>query len=150
MSTRAIIGYRNNDGTVMGAYNHSDGYPTHLLREIVAIVERDGFEGASSTLVQYADGWSFVDSTAKEDASNHVLEGYGRFYLDKDDPSLYSDSIEQLVKDSDAQWAYVFDTDARTLEVIDVWGDMKSLVLEESELSDLDFEKLASEFSSPI
>lgn len=149
MSTRAIIGYKNEDGTVTGTYNHGDGYPSHLLNEISDLVERDGFARAASVLVQHANGWSFVDSQAVGDADAQVLEGYGRFYAD-DEAYPYTSSIDELAHNADAQWVYLFDMKAITLEVFDVWGDMKSVVLAEEELVDIDFDSLASEFTSPI
>ena len=51
---------------------------------------------------------------------------------------------------SDAQWVYVFDVDASVVEVIDVWGGMKSVTVSEDELRDLDFEVLGSKFASPV
>lgn len=149
MATRAIIGYKNEDGTVTGTYNHNDGYPRHLLNEISALVERDGFARAASVLVQHANGWSFVDSQAVGDAGAQVLEGYGRFYTD-DETYPYTASIDDLVRGADAQWVYLFDMEDSVLEVFDVWGGMNSVVITEDELADIDFDSLASEFTSPI
>lgn len=149
MATRAVIGYKNEDGTVTGTYNHGDGYPSHLLNEISALVERDGFARAASVLVQHANGWSFVDSQAVGDADAQVLEGYGRFYTD-DETYPYTASIDDLVRDADAQWVYLFDMEDSVLEVFDVWGGMNSVVIVEDELADIDFDSLASEFTSPI
>lgn len=150
MSTRAIIAQKNDDGTVTGTYNHSDGYPSHLLREIAVIVDRDGFARAASTLVQYANGWSSVHSGVLEDKNSNFLEGYGKYYVDAEEEHPYTASIEELVDASDAQWVYVFDVDASVVEVIDVWGDMKSVTIAEDELQDLDFEVLGSKFASPV
>lgn len=150
MSTRAIIALKNNDGTVTGTYNHSDGYPSHLLREIAIIVGRDGLARAASTLVQYANGWSSVHSRALEDKNSNSLEGYGTYYVDAEEEHPYTASIEELVDASDAQWVYVFDVDASVVEVIDVWGGMKSVTVSEDELRDLDFEVLGSKFASPV
>lgn len=150
MSTRAIIALKNNDGTITGTYNHSDGYPSHLLREIAAIVGRDGLTRAASTFVQYANGWSSVHSRALEDKNSNFLEGYGKYYVDSDEEYPCTASIEELVDVSDAQWVYVFDVDASVVEVIDVWGSMKSVTIAEDELRDLDFEVLGSKFESPV
>lgn len=149
MATRAVIGYKNEDGTVTGTYNHNDGYPCHLLDEISALVERDGFARVASVLVQHANGWSFVDSQAVGDAGAQVLEGYGRFYTD-DETYPYTASIDDLVRGADAQWVYLFDMEDSVLEVFDVWGGMNSVVITEEELMDIDFDNLASKFKSQI
>lgn len=149
MATRAVIGYKNEDGTVTGTYNHNDGYPRHLLNEISALVERDGFARAASVLVQHANGWYFVDSQAVGDAGAQVLEGYGRFYTD-DETYPYTASIDDLVRGADAQWVYLFDMEDSVLEIFDVWGGMVSVVITEEELMDIDFDSLAFEFKSSI
>lgn len=150
MFTRAIIALKNNDGTITGTYNHIGGYPSHLLRETAIIVARDGFARVTSTLVQHANGWFSVHSGAFEDKNSNFLEGYGKYHADPEDGYPYTASIEELVDASDAQWVYVFDTDASVVEVIDVRGNMKSVTISKDELQDLDFEVLGSQFESSV
>lgn len=62
MSTRSFVGKINSDGTFKARYVHSDGYPTYLARQLLALVQRDDAEKVLSTVTEEHYGWSSLNA----------------------------------------------------------------------------------------
>lgn len=153
MSTRALIGKINEDGTIITIYNHSDGYVEHLgcvLNENITAENIDeifklgyiSYVGTKEEISELAYSYSnLTDSISK-----HMKAYYDSF---KDIPTtnlcyssanpnentvyVYTDK-KDLNKDLKkyafgAEYVYLFDTSSNKWKYIDVWDSkrMKSL-----------------------
>lgn len=65
MSTRSVIAEPQGDDW-RGRYCHSDGYPSHQLVALHALVRRDGVDVVRKTLLHDHAGWSFIDPAAPD------------------------------------------------------------------------------------
>ncbi len=65
MSTRSAVGVPQGDSW-HGRYVHSDGYPSGVGVEILALVERDGLDAVVRKVTEDRYGWSSLDNTQPE------------------------------------------------------------------------------------
>ena len=61
MSTRSVVAIPYGD-VWRGRYVHSDGYPTHMGRELFVMVQRYSLETVIDVLTQQHYGWSYLDA----------------------------------------------------------------------------------------
>jgi hypothetical protein len=115
MSTRSVIGTVAGD-TWRGRYCHSDGYPSHQLTEILALVRRDGVDKVLKTITEDYYGWSFLTHTAaasdelppsQQDGRFVKVEGYGTAYTTVRNQSAPDDWITADGDTGGAVYAYV-------------------------------------------
>ena len=153
MSTRALIGKINEDGTIITIYNHSDGYVEHLgcvLNENITAENIDeifklgyiSYVGTKEEISELAYSYSnLIDSISKH------MKAYYDSFIDIPNTNLcyssanpnentvyvYADK-KDLNKDLKkyafgAEYVYLFDTISNKWKYIDVWDSkrMKSL-----------------------
>lgn len=119
MSTRAIVGYKRTDGTVVGAWCWNDGYniKKDLERDFTSLVDVNflleaGMFNTIYTEKEYSD---FLEWAKSEniDLSEKIFIPYGRSIIVQDkrhidtEPSEY-ESMEEVM-DQDINIAYVFE-----------------------------------------
>lgn len=115
MSTRSIIATPRGDGW-QGRYFHSDGYPTWNGRVLWELVQRDGLETVTDTLLMKHGGWSTLDNREGHDQLTDYnsdgrfvgVPGYGIAYTSEPHP-LYDMkhgqcSLDDWIKSSDKGW----------------------------------------------
>lgn len=153
MSTRALIGKINEDGTIITIYNHSDGYVEHLgcvLKESITAENIDeifklGYISYVGTKEEISE-LAYSYSNLKDSISKHMKAYYDSF-IDIPNTNLcyssanpnentvyvYADK-KDLNKDLKkyafgAEYVYLFDTISNKWKYIDVWDSkrMKSL-----------------------
>lgn len=127
MSTRSIIAVPAG-GSWRGRYCHSDGYPSHQLRQLLALVARDGLEQVRTTLTETHSGWSYIEADRVDlpsewregDERYAEVPGYGLAYTTKVVALPGNPQYQQISEDewfsfeepaeSDAEWGYVLDS----------------------------------------
>lgn len=95
MSTRAVIAIPDGSGGYYGRYCHSDGYPSHLGREILGTVNHFGGDLAAS--IQYA-----VKPEELGCWSSYANPALGGSWVEDLEHGALLD-----IDDTDAEWAYV-------------------------------------------
>lgn len=143
MSTRSLIAV-NDNGDLRVAYAHSDGYPTHMAKNLATLLEREGFESTVATLIDSDVDWSEIDAHTpdvtgvKPDRSAPYgtagyqahslsfrpkfsnLPGWGVSHPGSGlgiKGTQDADGSIQLTNTAGTQWLYVLDPEARTLSV---------------------------------
>jgi hypothetical protein len=125
MSTRSLLAVPTGD-TWRGRYCHSDGYPSHQLVTLLALVARDGLEPVRAVLTEDNTGWSYLDADPNWQPSDEWRQGDERYALVPGYGLAYTDTVVNLPgysgyqqshaedwfdfdapQDADAQWAYV-------------------------------------------
>ena len=111
MSTRAIVGYKRSDGTVVGAWCWNDGYDikNDLKRDFKSLLDVNFLleAGMFSTIYSKKEYEDFVSWAKKEniDISDKVFTNYGKSIIMQDkhhigrEPGEYKDMEEVLGQD---------------------------------------------------
>lgn len=120
MGTRSILAIPLDNG-FKGRYCHDDGYPSHMARQLHAIVRRDGVETARKVLTEEHNSWGGIYADVERGRtvaaySDAELEsfapGYGRFYDDPDDADWW---VSNDGSDDGTEWAYILNERALTI-----------------------------------
>lgn len=86
MSTNSIIAVPVIPGDIVwkGRYAHWDGYPTHMGKQLWAIIKRDGLDVARKTLTEVNTEWSGINAftVLTINGEDLVIPGYGLTYKD--------------------------------------------------------------------
>lgn len=153
MSTRALIGKINEDGTIITIYNHSDGYVEHLgcvLNENITAENIDeifklgyiSYVGTKEEISELATSYStetgslakhmkayydsFIDIPNTNLCYNSANPNENTVYVYADKKDLNKDLKKYAFG---AEYVYLFDTISNKWKYIDVWDSkrMKSL-----------------------
>lgn len=73
MSTRSAVAVTVGDSW-RGRYVHSDGYPSHLLVTLLALIKRDGREAVVKRLTEDRYGWSSLNSDQPDITSVEIAD----------------------------------------------------------------------------
>lgn len=109
MSTHAYIGRPTDNGSE-GRYLHSDGYPTHALRVLKELVDKNGAETVAARIVDMGN-WSTLEGAKSKFYSWHnnkgnvLVKGYGVTYREPDAELIDGEAVEEF------QWAYILHPD---------------------------------------
>lgn len=77
MSTRSVVGYERENGTVEGTYVHWDGYPEHMIPALTKRFEEIGFEGMKNWIDKGVEGQGFssvLDEKPYDDGNEAWLQ----------------------------------------------------------------------------
>lgn len=119
MSTRAIVGYKRIDGTIVGAWNWNDGYDikNDLKRDFKSLLDVEFIleVGMFSTIYSQKEYEDFVEWAKAEgiDISDKVFTKYGKSIISQDkhhigrEPVEYKDIEDVLAQDINV--AYIFE-----------------------------------------
>lgn len=111
MSTRAIVGFRRSDGTIVGAWNWNDGYDIEddLVRDFKSLMDVHFLLelGMFSTIFSQKEYDDYVAWAHKEDidVSDRVVVKYGKSVILQDkhhldrEPAEYTDLDHALAQD---------------------------------------------------
>lgn len=128
MSTRSIIArIGKNEGEFSGVYNHSDGMPRTqgpVLFQIIASEFKGDLKSALRYLIdEHPAGWSSIIPEHRR-CFCHPENANDPEFRERE-PAL---ACTFTLKDSDAQWLYVFDKENMRLYVRDIRHDSEHIV----------------------
>lgn len=121
MSTRSVIAKPTEHGWV-GRYCHSDGYPEHMVPELMRLVKEKGLDRCIDILINFNAGWSFITDNPtltvgyNDDGRFKVVSNYGIAYTTRKmnifgqadyQQASMDDWIDNLGDSCGAEWAYV-------------------------------------------
>lgn len=120
MSTRSVIAKPTGEGWV-GRYCHSDGYPEHMVPELIRLVKEKGLDRCIDILINFNAGWSYLTPNPaltegyNDDGRFKTVSNYGIAYTTKKmtlhgkpyQQASMDDWIEGNDTDTWCEWAYV-------------------------------------------
>lgn len=120
MSTRAIVGYKRTDGTIIGAWCWNDGYniKNNLKRDFKVLLDVEFIleVGMFSTIYSKKEYEDYIEWSKTEniDISNKIFTPYGKSIIVQDkhhigrEPVHYN-TIEEVLE-QDINVAYIFES----------------------------------------
>ena len=105
MATRSRIGLELNDGSILSAYHHWDGYPEWLGRIL------NTHYNSKDKVAELIDGGDMSSAWTNAGFSNETVEQGPLYYSQRGDdcpPRHDADLCEYLLPDNSEEFAYVF------------------------------------------
>lgn len=119
MSTRAIVGYKRTDGTIIGAWCWNDGYniKNDLKRDFKSLLDVEFIleVGMFSTIFSKKEYEDYIEWSKKEniDISNKIFTSYGKSIIVQDKHHIGREPVEyntiKEVLGQDINVAYIFE-----------------------------------------
>lgn len=119
MSTRAIVGYKRTDGTIIGAWCWNDGYniKNDLKRDFKSLLDVEFIleVGMFSTIFSKKEYEDYIEWSKKEniDISNKIFTSYGKSIIAQDKHHIGREPVEyntiKEVLGQDINVAYIFE-----------------------------------------
>lgn len=119
MSTRAIVGYKRTDGTIIGAWCWNDGYniKNNLKRDFKSLLDVEFIleVGMFSTIFSKKEYEDYIEWSKKEniDISNKIFTSYGKSIIVQDKHHIGREPVEyntiKEVLGQDINVAYIFE-----------------------------------------
>lgn len=119
MSTRAIVGYKRTDGTIIGAWCWNDGYniKNDLRRDFKSLLDVEFIleVGMFSTIFSKKEYEDYIEWSKKEniDISNKIFTSYGKSIIVQDKHHIGREPVEyntiKEVLGQDINVAYIFE-----------------------------------------
>ena len=119
MSTRAIVGYKRTDGTIIGAWCWNDGYniKNDLKRDFKSLLDVEFIleVGMFSTIFSKKEYEDYIEWSKKKniDISNKIFTSYGKSIIVQDKHHIGREPVEyntiKEVLGQDINVAYIFE-----------------------------------------
>lgn len=114
MSTRSNIGIRENDGSVVLIYCHSDGYPAY---NGMMLLKHHNSEAAARALVSFGDMSSLDKKTSPPNGVTHTfdnsVEGVSRYYgRDRGEEGVEPRTLPPAVDPIQQEYCYLWNVEA--------------------------------------
>jgi hypothetical protein len=124
MSTHGAVAWKVST-FVIGVYNHSDSYPTHLGKRIWTHIKELGASGLVSRLRQYGDWEEFENCGVCQECGKVAGQPYNITYAIIDGKEVKQhehgksdgDQLEPFKRGMQLEWVYVIDVNFNMLEV---------------------------------